>query len=200
MLIIPDGFSIILDSLKYGEWRIFIAELDGIHEPGTERLLGATLRCTRLSDGFVFESLGGDKIDWKRPEVPVKVNKWVARNALVFSNGEALKEIGRLSEKNENVRALSLIDLQLNSIRILRDFDSTGLEQETQRFLGARDQVAKKWAIQNPNEQIPSVPATTALPDAASRATQATKGVEFAKQAPIGLWGTLAKLLVLVKR
>lgn len=176
-----------LGEMKPGERRIFTAELEGSQEPGKQRLIGSNFRCARASDGYLFETLEGLQQEWQSPGVAGSLNKWSARNSLIFADAAALIEVGRWVEKGgeeDLAQALRLVDLQLNSLDILQGLDPEGLERERERFLAVRARLM---------ERIPSAPTR----NEAAASDRPGMGIALAAQTPVGPWATLAKLLVL---
>lgn len=176
-----------LGSMKPGDRRIFVAELEGSQEPGKQRLIGTNFRCARASDGYLFETLEGLSQEWQSPGTVGKLNKWSARNALILADAAALMEVGRLAEQGgkENLtHALGLVDLQLNSLDILLGLDPEGLGRERDRFLAVRARLAERIASAPPRNE-------------GAAAERPGLGIALAAQAPVGPWTTLARLLVL---
>ena len=100
-----DAFRVNLGDLNPGESRIFLAHLEGSHEPGSVRLIGATLRGKRASDSLLFETLEGLSMDWQRQATPAKLDKGAAINSLVLADAEALKGVGRFAERHDPRRS-----------------------------------------------------------------------------------------------
>lgn len=189
---VADGYQVAWDTLSLGEWRVVVAEVEGYLPPSAskERLIGATLRTTRLTDGGVFETIEGTGMEWHQAGSPAKLNPWTARNSLYLADGEALKEAGRLAEQGEAGRALALLDLQLLTIQALKDLDPQGIADEERRLSGVRAALAAK--VQNPAAAPASAPADGSKEALKPRVAAAR---EQASQAPQGVWSTLAGLL-----
>lgn len=185
-----DAFRVNLGDLNPGESRIFLADLEGSHEPGSVRLIGATLRGKRASDSLLFETLEGLSMDWQRQATPAKLDKGAAINSLVLADAEALKGVGRFAEQgnpDDLVQAISLVDLQLNSIGLLHGLDTDGLDRERARFITVRAMLADRL-----QKKTGKVTGALVLPKDMTRADQT---LTLANRAPVGPWITLARLL-----
>lgn len=179
------------DSLALGEWKAVVAEVEGYLPPsaGKERLIGATLRTTRLADGGVFETIEGTGMEWHNGS-PARLNPWTARNSLYAANAEALREADRLAAARRPEQGLALLDLQLLSIQSLKDLDPQGIAREEQSLVDARSALAAR---------VPGAPpAPASLSADASKEAQAARATAVREQsakAPAGVWSTLAQLI-----
>lgn len=178
------------DTLALGEWKTVLVEVEGHLPPsaGKERLVGATLRTTRLADGGVFETIDGTGMEWQNAS-PAKLNAWTARNSLYAANAEALREADRLAAAGSPGRGLALLDLQLLAIQSLKDLDPQGIAREEESLLGARSLLAAR---------VPGgPPAPQSLPADSSKQAQAIRAAAVGEQSAkvdSGIWTTLAQL------
>ncbi|HKP94552.1 MAG TPA: hypothetical protein VJ385_02225 [Fibrobacteria bacterium] len=181
-----------LGDFRPGERMMLIAELGATQEAGKQRLLGATLRCTRVSDGIPFETLEGLSLEWQN-NAPARMNTPAARNSLLLADAEALIEVGKLVEMggtHDLETALSLVDLQLNSIELLMPLDSKVLKQERKFFVQVRKRLVESLKAKNGSGGA-SKRHEVAMADKPDR------GIALASQAPKGPWTTVARLLVI---
>lgn len=178
-----------LGDIKTGETRILIAELERTADSGNVRVLGANLQGIRTSDGLLFETVEGTKMDWHLGG-PAKLNKQVARNSLVCADAEALQAIGVLAERGDAeslAQALTLASQQLNTLKALGPLDRKGLESERERFASVQGRLQTKWKERFGDREIPA--AATGGEGSPERA------LALATQSPPGPGAALAKFV-----
>ncbi len=182
------------DTLGLGDWRVVVAELEGSLPPsaGKERLIGATLRTTRHSDGAIFESIEGIGMEWHRQDSPAKLNAWTARNSLTLTNREALIAAKQLASKGEASQALELLQLQSLTTNALMDLDPKGNALELQRLAQAQ---ANLTSEPKKDEGISLMPTSDSITEEMIR-SRASEARKYAMKAPEGVWSTLAQSLV----
>jgi hypothetical protein len=125
-----------------------------------------------------------------------RLNGGVARNALLFANGEALIEVGRLDERRDFAAALSIVDLQMVNMRALRSLDPEAVDKELRRFGDVRRILAGK--LEGAHVPVPAPPVGPEDDAKLHVRDYVLKGLELSSKVLPGLWGTVARLLVVL--
>ncbi len=147
--------TIPLGELNLDDWRILMAEVEGVASGETAPLSVSVSYSPVNADNKVTEGdirllEAAPKVAWGRAG-PNNLNRKVARNAVVFANAMALKEASRLSEAGNNAAALDLVRVQTANIEVAVDWDSSGaLDKEFIRFNHMQFELEKQIAKNTP--------------------------------------------------
>ena len=182
-----------LGELNLADWRVLIVELEGDSGSAASRPLQATLGYSLVSGGTPRSLSATLDMDWHAEGRKGELKRGVARNALIFANGKALIEVGRLDERREYPEAISLVDLQMINMRALWDLDPQGIDKELQRFADVRRILAAKLG-----PQAPAAPALAGDEGKLGARDYVIKGLDMTSKVLPGIWGTVARLLIIL--
>lgn len=179
-----DTVQLSMGELNADDWRIVLAEL--ARDAGSSGpVLDATLSYTPVSDPKTKSISTAAKV------YPGKFTKepGVAKNAVIFSDAMALKEISRLMNVGKPEDALGVAEVQLANIRAARSDDpKSELKKEEETFVAVSSKIRSKF-------KSPAIqPVALQVND---RAELLRKALGIAEVVAPGPWVTVLRLLAI---
>jgi Ca-activated chloride channel family protein len=195
----PDGTVVISfpDELNVDDWRILVAEVRGPKAPAGRRVpLTAELSYRNLDENGAPEEVAAKTpLEWHYASGPApKVNRAVARNAIIFSDAVALKKVAELYADRKDAEASDVLAMQIASVRVARSWDDTeSMQKEEETLLKARGIVERRlyphrFYLVPPDRVAPR-------PDASGAKTIIETALDVARRVLPGPWSLIVSLL-----
>ncbi len=180
--------------LNSDDWRIFMVEIEGKDKP---IVLEANASFVHMN-GKTPVNRKDTKTLAIDPKQKPKLNKVVARNAIIFANALALIEVSKLAKEKKYTEAEDVLSVQLVSLEFGRSIDSS--PELTTEFENLRKVGQLLRDRKNPNDSpspTTSVRAVPAMgPTESKIAKAALKGsLVLAQKAVPGPWGVVLMLI-----
>ena len=193
-----------MGELNANDWRIIIVEIEGNVPPGEYSPLSAMVSFASVNSMANQSSSVKAQINWHKGEVTgtASVNINVARNSIVFGNATCLVKIGELSESGKYNEALSILDLQINNNKILAHLDnSASMAKELESLNKIRNilvqRIEESSSRSSELKQLPTRDYSK-TPERSPLKTLVIEGLKIASASLPGIWGTAAKLFIVL--
>ncbi len=183
-----NSISIDVGELNSDDWRIVIVEIEGkansvtVEATASYRPISAKTTMTKKVAKKIV--VGGQK--------KAKINKVVARNAVIFSNAMTLIEVSKLDKARKYKEAEDIVTIQLANLEVVRSLDkSSELKKEADNLL----QVKQILQAKQGKEKGESLQLSTQPSDLKPLVQTAAK---LAKMCVPGPWAFIIDLIELV--
>lgn len=191
--VLKDGVAEInIGEMNSDDWRVYILEVEG--EKNKIEI------SAELSDVIVANG-SKNKLNIKtamttsgsKPEM----NKFVARNSILFSNAMTLIEISKLSKQKKFTEAIQIMDIQLANMDALKSWDSSPeIAREYSNLVTVKSILENKGLVAEANDHPIVNPAD--VPQGKSQVgSNIKRALQIAEKAVPGSWSLVLGLLQL---